>query len=216
MRKFHAAFFLCFISCLVHAQSSSIWFSAQAPLRIKNWEWHQDVGYRTIGSSSKATLWLYRTGVRRYFSEHWNAAAGYALFSSRVEKEKPAFGAENRIWEEVVRQDQWGKLKWMQRIRIEQRWFDATTQTPYYAAHRFRYRTAFIQALTPQLDLQVYDEIMVQSQKGQWFFNQNRTGFFLHIKPSKKQVFNLGYTYLHQPLANTHLFLLGYQHNMVR
>jgi hypothetical protein len=29
-------------------------------------------------------------------------------------------------------------------------------------------------------------------------------------------VFNLGYTYLHQPLANTHLFHLGYQYNMVR
>jgi hypothetical protein len=216
VRKIHAAFFLLFISCMVHAQSSSIWFSAQAPLRIKNWEWHQDAGYRTIGSSARATLWFYRTGVRRYFSEHWNAAGGYALFSSRVENDRPAFGAENRIWEELVRQDQWRKLRWVQRLRIEHRWFDATTKTPYFSAHRFRYRTAFVRALTPQLDLQVYDEIMVQSQQGQWLFNQNRTGFFLHIKSSQKQVFNLGYTYLHQPLANTHLFLLGYQHNMVR
>jgi hypothetical protein len=188
----------------------------QAPLRIKNWEWHQDAGYRTIGNSGRATLWFYRTGVRRYFSEHWNAAGGYALFVSRVEKDRPAFGAENRIWEELVRQDQFGKLKLMQRIRIEQRWFDATTKTPSFSAHRFRYRTGFIQALTPQLDLQVYDEIMVQLQQGQWLFNQNRTGFFLHIKPSKKQAINVGYTYLHQPLANTHLFLLGYQHNMFR
>jgi len=216
VRKIHAAFFLSLISCMVHAQSSSLWFSAQAPLRIKNWEWHQDAGYRTIGYSSKATLWLYRTGLRRYFSEHWNAAGGYALFASRVDKDRSAFGAENRIWEELVRQDQWRKLRWVQRLRIDHRWFDATTKTPYYSAHRFRYRTAFIQALAPQLDLQVYDEIMVQSQKRQWLFNQNRTGFFLHIKPSEKQAFNLGYTYLHQPSANTHLFLLGYQHNLVR
>ena len=214
--KFHAAFFLSFFSCMVHAQSSSIWFSAQAPLRIKNWEWHQDAGYRTIETSGRATLWFYRTGVRRYFSEHWNAAGGYALFVSRVEKDRPAFGAENRIWEELVRQDQWRNLKWVQRLRIDHRWFDATTKTPYYAAHRFRYRTAFTHALGPQLDLQVYDEIMLQSQQGQWLFNQNRTGFFLHLKPAKKQVFNLGYTYLHQPSANTHLFLLGYQLNMVR
>ena len=216
MRKIHAAFFLSFISCIVHAQSSSLWFSAQAPLRIKNWEWHQDAGYRTIGHSARATLWFYRTGVRRYFSEHWNAAAGYALFASRVEKDRPAFGAENRIWEELVRQDQWGKRRLVQRLRIDHRWFDATTKVPYYAAHRFRYRTAFIRTLGPQLDLQIYDEIMVQSQQGQWLFNQNRTGFFLHLKPTNKQAFNLGYTFLHQPSSSTHLFLLGYQRNMVR
>lgn len=196
---------------MVHAQSSSIWFSAQAPLRIKNWEWHQDAGYRTIETSGRATLWFYRTGVRRYFSEHWNAAGGYALFASRVEKDRPAFGAENRIWEELVRQDQLGKIKWMQRIRIEQRWFDATSALASFSAHRFRYRTALVHTLNPRLDLQLYDELMVQSQHGQWGFNQNRTGAWLHIKPSKKQSFNLGYTFLHQLSGNMHLFMLGYQ-----
>lgn len=214
MRKFHAAFFLSFISCVLHAQSSSIWFSVQVPTRIKNWEWHQDAGYRTIGTSARATLWLYRTGVRHYFSDHWNAAAGYALFASRVEKDKPAFGVENRIWEEAIRQDQWGKLKWMQRIRIEQRWFDATPAEPSYAAHRLRYRTAFVHALNPKFDLQVYDEFMVQRHHGEWGFNQNRTGVWLNFKPSKKQLFNVGYTFLHQASGNTHLMMLGYQQNL--
>ena len=209
--KFHAAFFLSFFSCMVQAQSSSIWFSAQAPLRIKNWEWHQDAGYRTIETSARATLWLYRTGVRHYFSEHWNAAGGYALFASRVEKDRPAFGAENRIWEELVRQDQLGKLKWMQRIRIEQRWFDATSAHASFTAHRFRYRTAFVHTLNPRLDLQLYDELMVQRQHGHWGFNQNRTGAWLHIKPSKKHSFSLGYTFLQQPSGNMHLIMLGYQ-----
>ena len=201
---------------MVNAQSSSIWFSAQAPLRIKNWEWHQDASYRTIGNSARATLWFYRTGVRRYFSEHWNAAGGYALFVSRVEKDRPAFGAENRIWEELVRQDQWGKRRWVQRLRIDHRWFDATTKTPYYSANRLRYRTALVQVLNPRLDLQLYDELMVQRHHGQWGFNQNRAGVSLNIKPSKKQSFNVGYTLLHQPSGNMHLILLGYQRNLVR
>lgn len=215
MRKFHAAFFLSFISCTLHAQSSSAWFSAQVSTRIKNWEWNQDAGYRTIGASARATLWFYRTGARHYFSERWNAAAGYALFASRVEKDRPAFGVEHRIWEEAVRQDQWGKFKWMQRLRIEQRWFDATSAQESYSAHRFRYRAAFIHALNPRLDLQVYDEIMVQRQQGQWGFNQNRTGAWLHVKPSEKQSFNVGYTFLHQASGDMHLLMLGYQHNLI-
>ena len=188
-------------------------FLPRPPLRIKNWEWHQDAGYRTIGNGARPSLWFYRTGIRRYFSDHWNAAGGYALFVSRVEKDRPAFGAENRIWEELVRQDLLGKIKWTQRLRIEQRWFDATTKTPYFSAHRFRYRTAFVHTLNPQLDLQLYDELMVQNQHGQWGFNQNRTGAWLNIKPSKKQSFNLGYTFLHQRSGNTHLIMLGYQQN---
>ena len=203
-----------FFSCMVHAQSSSFWFSAQAPLRINNWEWHQDAGYRTIGNSARASLWFYRTGVRRYFSDHWNAAGGYALFVSRVEKDRPAFGAENRAWEELVRQDQWGKLKWLQRLRIEQRWFDATSSHASFSAHRLRYRTAFVHTLNHRLELQLYDELMVQSQHGYWGFNQNRTGLWLNIKPSKKQSFNLGYTLLHQRSGNTHLIMLGYQQSL--
>lgn len=215
VRKIHAAFFCLFFSGMIHAQSSSIWFAGQLGIRKKNWEWNQDAGYRTIGSSLKATLWFYRTGARYYFNEHWNAAAGYALFVSRVDKNKPAFSAENRIWEDVVRQDQWNKLRWVQRFRIDHRWFNANSKTEAYTAHRFRYRTAFIQTLHPQIDLQLYDEIMIQRQHGEWLLNQNRIGAFVHIRMGKQQVINLGYTWLQQPSGNFNLLHVGFQQNFI-
>ena len=214
VRKIHAAFFCLFISGMVHAQSSSIWFAGQLAMRKKNWEWNQDAGYRTIGTSAKATLWFYRTGLRHYFNPKWNAAAGYALFASRVEKDKPAFGTENRIWEELVRQDQWNKLRWVQRFRIDHRWFTANSKTEAYTAHRLRYRTAFIQTVHPNIDIQVYDEIMIQRQYGEWLYNQNRTGIFLHIKTGKQQLLNMGYTLLQQPSGNLNLLHVGIQHNI--
>lgn len=214
VRYFHVAFFCLFISGMIHAQSSSIWISGQLPIRFKNWEWHQDAGYRTIGTSARATLWFYRTGLRHYFNPKWNAAAGYALFDSRVENDKPAFGAENRIWEEVVRQDHWNKLRWVHRVRADHRWFNATSKIPAYAAHRLRYRTGFIYPIHPKLDFQLYDEIMVQHQHGEWIFNQNRIGAFLHIKPKSQQTINIGYTHLQQRSGIMHLMMVGYQHNI--
>ena len=200
---------------MIHAQSSSIWFAGQLGMRKKNWEWHQDAGYRTIGTSPRATLWFYRTGARHYFNEHWNVAGGYALFNARVDKEKPAFSAENRIWEEAVRQDQWNKLRWVQRFRIDHRWFNANSKTEAYTAHRFRYRTAFIQTLHPQIDLQLYDEIMIQRQQGEWLLNQNRIGAFVYIRTGKQQVINLGYTWLQQPSGNLNLLHVGFQQNIM-
>jgi hypothetical protein len=199
---------------MIHAQSSSIWFAGQLGLRKKNWEWHQDAGYRTIGVGPKATLWFYRTGVRHYFNEHWNAAAGYALFVSRVDKNKPAFSAENRIWEEIVRQDQWNKLRWVQRFRIDHRWFNANSRSEAFTAHRLRYRTAFIRTLHPKIDMQLYDEIMVQRQHGEWLLNQNRIGMFVHVRTGKQQLVNLGYTRMQQPSGNSNLLHVGFQHQL--
>jgi hypothetical protein len=215
VRKFHAAFFCLIISGMIHAQSSSIWFAGQLGLRKKKWEWHQDAGYRTIGVGPKATLWFYRTGARHYFNEHWNVAAGYALFDARVDKNKPAFSAENRIWEEVVRQDQWKKLRWVQRIRIDHRRFNANSRTEAFTAHRLRYRTAFIRTIHPKIDLQVYDEIMIQRQHGDWLLNQNRIGMFVHVRTGKQQLVNLGYTRMQLPSGNSNLLHVGFQHQLI-
>jgi hypothetical protein len=187
-----------------------MWFSVQSPFRKGNFEWHNDAGYRTQGFDASASQWLYRTGLRYYASTSFNVAGGYALFSSRVQKEKSDFGLENRLWVEAVFQNSISHLQVFQRLRFEQRWFDATSAFDAYQAQRYRYRLGMIKKISPKSEIQLYDEIMIQNQESAFNYNQNRLGMFWHFR-TKQNLINIGYTYLHQKNNPTHLIMLGYQ-----
>jgi len=210
VKKIHAFFLFLFFYHVAVAQNSSMWFSVQAPFRKGNLEWHNDGGYRTYGFDARASQWLYRTGIRYYASTHFNAAGGYALFSSRAQKDKPDFGVENRLWGEVVLQHSISEVQVIQRLRIEQRWFDATSAFARFQAQRYRYRLGMIKKISSKSDIQLYNEIMLQTRESALGYNQNRLGMFWHFRPKQNQI-NLGYTYLHQKNNPTHLIMLGYQ-----
>lgn len=210
MKKIHAFFLFLFFYHFANAQQSSIWNSLHAPYRKGNLEWHNDAGFRTYGVDVKTSLWLYRTGIRYYASNRLNAAGGYALFSSRVEQDKSEFGIENRLWGEVVYQRSISSVQIVQRLRLEQRWFDATSAFARYQAQRYRYRLGLVKKISSKSDIQLYDEIMLQTRESELGYNQNRLGMFWHFRPKQNQI-NLGYTYLHQKNNPTHLIMLGYQ-----
>lgn len=199
-------------SFAVHAQKTQAWLSVNVPFRKGNWEWHNDAGYRNELNSFTTQQFLYRTGVRYYFSEKVSSTLGYAFFDSKVQGSiTNEFGPENRIWQELNYQQKlgagWG---WIHRVRAEERWFSKTSVGESFFGFRPRYRLAFQKKINNQIDVQLYDELMYQYQLVNWVFNQNRVGLNLLIKTGKSTQFNVGYTFMSTPKSPLHLLLLGY------
>ncbi len=199
-------------SFAVHAQKTQAWLSVNVPFRKGNWEWHNDAGYRNELNSFTTQQFLYRTGVRYFFSEKVSSTMGYAFFDSKVQGSiANEFGPENRIWQEfnyqIKTKSNWS---WIQRIRTEERWFSSTSLNESFFGFRARYRLALQRKLNEQLDIQFYNELMYQYQRLDWLFNQNRIGLNFFLKTGKSTQINLGYTYMTTAQSPLHLLLIGY------
>lgn len=204
--------FLSLIAFEVHAQQAQGWFSAQLPFRKNKWEWHNDLGYRNELSKFSTQQFLYRTGVRHYFSDKLSAALGYAFFDTKVKgRIVNEFGPENRIWQELnLQKNLQHKISLIQRIRTEERWFSKTSVGASYFAFRTRYRVAVQKNISARVAVQVYDEIMYQAVERKFQFNQNRLGLNAILNISKHSLVNLGYTYMVTPQTPIHLVLVGF------
>jgi Protein of unknown function (DUF2490) len=214
VRIVHTLFFL--LICLsTWSQSTSVWVTGQLPIRRGDWEWHNDASYRTADFRLKANQWFYRTGLRHYFKEGWSTAIGYARFNTRNVDEEKVFQKEDRIWEEVMRVGKAQKGQWMQRLRLEQRWFQSTPTHPSSFFWRSRLRLARVWPLSNRWDVQVYDEYMHHFNGVIQKMNQNRLGFFLHYKRTASFTVNLGYTWMQMPQGSTHVFMIGFQQSDV-
>lgn len=204
--------FLFMMSFVVtQAQQTQAWLSVNVPVRKGDWEWHNDAGYRNELNSLTTQQFLFRTGVRHYFSEKISTTLGYAFFDTKVQGVVSEFGPENRIWQEFnFQQKLAGNWSWVHRIRTEQRWFSETSVGEAFFGFRPRYRLALQRKLSEQLDVQFYNELMYQYQRLDWVFNQNRVGLNFFLKTGKSTQINLGYTYMTTAQSPLHLLLIGY------
>ncbi|RXK62516.1 DUF2490 domain-containing protein [Lacibacter luteus] len=159
---------------------AEMWVGVAVPVHFgkkDNWQWHNDAGYRTNGVSVLPHQALYRTGIRHFFNGHFNAAAGGALFFTRIsyDKDDREFGQENRLWQEVVHlTNQKAAWRVQSRFRLEQRFFEPTELRAAFYATRFRYRSALVYAPTEKIQLHLADEYMQQLSNNKMQFNQNR------------------------------------------
>lgn len=191
------------------------WFSIQLPVALSpKWQWHNDAGYRTIGSSLNLYQYLYRTGVRKIITKNWSAATGVAFFSTRAsyQKENHVFGNEFRIWHEINHQQMaGGSANFQNRLRIEERFFQQAGDEEAYNALRLRYRTGITQKLTSNWSMQIADEYMQQLSKADFNFNQNRLMFSV-IRTIKQQVqLQAGYMWLLRSNSSQHILTIAFQ-----
>jgi hypothetical protein len=148
--------FLIFIfSIEAEAQQAQSWFSINAPLRKGDWEWHNDAGYRNELNKFTTQQFLFRTGIRHYFTDKISGAFGYAFFDTKVQGvEATEFGPENRLWQEFNGVIQLGKRNsFIHRIRTEERWFSQTSIGESFFGFRSRYRFAFQRKLNENIDV---------------------------------------------------------------
>ncbi len=207
-----------FFSVTANAQrpSTGMWLSGFMPVKISaKLQWHNEAGYRTLGSSSSALQYLYRTGIKYVVNENINTTAGVAFFFTRTSfsKSNNEFGREFRFWEEIAPQARLtAKLLWQNRFRTEQRFFEATSRKAAYTAFRFRMKTGFVQQLYGKWSLQLADEYMQQITKGKLNFDQNRLIINGIYKCNNEFQMMGGYMWLAWPASsNQHILLVTVQ-----
>jgi Protein of unknown function (DUF2490) len=193
---------------------TGLWLTLYTPVNIsKNWLWVNDMGYRTLGTSTSAIQYYYRTAARYNFNKQWNASAGVAFFFTRTSfsKENDEFGHEFRFWEEVVHQHPLNeKLQLLIRLRTEQRFFAATSFKNKYTAYRFRFRPGLNQKLNDKWSLQLTDEYMRQAANHKFSFDQNRLTFSGIYHFNKSSQLQAGYMWLKWPNDNQHILTVAF------
>lgn len=207
-----------FFSVTADAQRppTGMWLSGFMPVKISSkLQWHNEGGYRTLGSSSAALQYLYRTGIKYVVNENINTTAGFAFFFTRTSfsKSNNEFGSEFRFWEEFAPQVKVSnKLLWQNRFRIEQRFFEATSRKAAYTAFRFRMKSGFAQQLYGRWSVQLADEYMQQIVKGKLSFDQNRLIVNGIYKYNHTVQVMGGYMWLAWPASsNQHILLVTVQ-----
>jgi Protein of unknown function (DUF2490) len=205
------------LKCTAHAQrpTTGAWFTANMPLQLKDkWQMHNDASYRTLGNSTVASQYLYRTGVRYQINSSISTAAGVAFFFTRTsfEKQNHEFSREFRTWQELFYQKRIGqKLQWLNRFRSEQRFFKETKSRAPFTAHRFRLRSALIYKVSKSWSVNVSEEYFRQAAHGDFSFDQNRviTTAIYHFNPSAQ--LQGGYMWLRWPESSQHLLTFTFQ-----
>jgi Protein of unknown function (DUF2490) len=203
---------LVFISNIMFGQrpETAVWVTAQMPINIdKHLQWHNDAGYRTFSMSPRPMQYLYRTGIQYNFNRQWNTAAGIAFFFTKADFDKThlEFGKEFRFWEELNHQHPLNKkLQVLLRLRIEQRFFAATSTKNKYTGYRFRLRSGINQKLNDKWSLQLTDEYFQQAVHHQFAFDQNRLTFSGIYQLNKSAQLQAGYMWLKLPNDNQHIF----------
>jgi len=219
--KTGACVILLFIATTTNAQQSEtgVWLGLQLPVTFnEKWQWHNDAGYRTIGFTQAAYQYLYRTGIRYCFNRAWSATAGTAFFFTRhsYQQKDHEFGKEFRLWQEVnFNKPLVGQFYLQNRIRTEERWFEASGNNKAYYGFRFRYRLSGLQKLSDRWGVQLADEYMQQSAHKKFTFNQNRLmlSALYGINPTTQ--FQFGYMWLLRPSSlSQHILTLTFQKNI--
>lgn len=176
---------------------------------------HNDASYRTLGNSTAASQYLYRTGVRYQISSPFSTAAGVAFFFTRTsfEKQNHEFGYEFRIWQELFYQQQINtSLQWLNRFRSEQRFFEETKRRDSFTAHRFRLRSALVYKVAKNWSVNVAEEYFRQVAHSEFSFDQNRviTTTIYQLNPSTQ--LQGGYMWLLLPKATSqHILSFTFQ-----
>lgn len=163
---------------VAQTQVSTHWFSAQLPVIVNDrWHWVNEASYRTIGESFSLNQLFLRTGIRYNFkNDRGHIGFNGDLIYSRLspDKSEDHFGKEKRLWQEVnyqlpIRND----FIVVNRIRIDERFFEAVPNKKAFTAIRFRYRLGLQKQATEKWTIQVANEFMSQLQN-KLTFNQNR------------------------------------------
>lgn len=117
---------------------------------------------------------LLRTGLNYHISSNAMVTAGYGYIASHEfesEQKEPEV-EEHRIWQQLILNQNLGRVKFEHRYRVEQRWVDSDFR------NRFRYRLMLTVPLNKPLIekgtwfVGWYDEVFVNSEKD--FFDRNR------------------------------------------
>lgn len=153
------------------------WFIYFGDKKISNrWNWHHEVQYRNFNFIGDTEQLLLRTGIGYNLTENNNnILIGYGFIYNEPyitgTEEKTSFN-ENRIYQQFITRQTFGRVSVQHRYRFEQRFFEDDFSL------RLRYFLSFNIALNKKqtgdktVYLSVYNEIFVNTT--QTYFDRNR------------------------------------------
>lgn len=195
--------------------STSHWFYVQLPVVFNDhWQWWNEACYRTYGETLRLNQYFIRTGVRYTFNDHWNAAASFDEFFSKVSvrKEDHEFGKERRLWQEVNLQTPLkNNFSLQNRVRIEERFFDETSKAASYNALRLRYRLGASKKLSEKWSIQLSEEFLEQVSHDRLGFNLNRVSFGGTYQFQSSSQLQGVYYWSRSSVLSQHIFSLAFQ-----
>ncbi|MBS1574837.1 MAG: DUF2490 domain-containing protein [Bacteroidetes bacterium] len=203
----------------IFSQETIIWNSVSTPVRFSSkWQMPVDISYRTIGFSSSAYQYTFRTGLKRFINDIWSAAAGVALFYTRTsfEKSDHEFGRELRFWQDVAAENGFkNRIILQNRFRVEGRFFAATQEKRKYQAIRLRYRLGLVKFLGERFKVQLAEEFMEHYSSRQFSFQQNRVYFSASYLFDKLTQIEAGYMWSRIPGINRHYMTISFQRTIL-
>jgi Protein of unknown function (DUF2490) len=190
------------------------WLSMQVRVELpKKWEWHNDAGYRTVGSDWQASQFLYRTGIRYSLSDKHAVMAGVAIFYTSLtgENEYRVYGEERRIWQEYAFESSIKKWQFQGRFRTEERFFQAVSNKSARYVTRLRLRVSATRYFNEHWGIQLANEYMYQFDHGTGKFNQYRLTISGLYKMKGNWQLQFGYMGLQWPDMLQHAIVLSVQ-----
>jgi len=184
------------------------WFSVNNTLRFsEHWGMIADVHLRTRDFMAEPDFWFVRTGVNYWFSKKFSANFGYGHMWLMPAEGKHTVGNEDRLHEQFILTQSFGRIGLFQRLRNEQRWVQTLTSDAVTGV-KFTDRVRFLLSLNLKVSrsdpripsLVVSDELMVQFGRQVVYntFDQNR--LFIGIRQDIRTdlSFDLGYMLIFQ------------------
>ncbi|WP_373055919.1 DUF2490 domain-containing protein [Zunongwangia sp. H14] len=133
---------------------------------------------------------LARTGLSYRFNPMVQATLGYDYFHSKPFDGSAASGKDqNRLFEELVLKNAYGKLGLSHRYRLETIWTSQNSEHSF--GHRTRYRLRLQYPVYKKLYATAFDEVFIMLEKP--YFNQNRLHLGIGYGFSPNYKMELGY-----------------------
>jgi hypothetical protein len=195
---------------------SNAWFSANNTLRFSNhWGMIADLHLRTRNFMSEPDFWFARAGVNYWFTNSFSGDVGYGHLWLMPTEGKHTVGNENRIHEQLILSQSFGRIGLFQRLRNEHRWVQSVANDEVTGV-KYSDRVRYLMSLNLKLSktnkripsIVLSDELMVQFGKQVVYntFDQNRLfiGIREDIRPDLS--FDFGYMRIFQQKPSPGVF----------
>ena len=182
------------------------WFGINVLVHLKNkMEWSNEFGYRTFTSSFMRYQHFARFSLRYHAFANTSLATGLSFFNTRqsLEERETEFGYEFRLHEEIVNtQALSSSLALLNRLRVEQRFMQSTSQREAHLKHRGRYQIVLQWKFQERWFLSPALEYMAALDKNMLTMDQLRLLTWLSFNPSWQYRITLGIHYHIRPQYN--------------
>jgi len=188
------------------------WIGLTMPFELGGkWQLSPEAGYRTYTSSYLRFQNLLRLTLRYRFNERTNLASGLAFFTTKLslDEQEKTYGREFRLFQEANHSiPVTNKFNFNQRLRFEQRFYQATPQFTAYQTLRLRLLLTGQYTLHPKWFLNLATEYMESLEKQNLKMDQWRMISFISFLPVRGLQMNLGYTYIIRQAYGQNVFIL--------